>query len=98
MNRFVLLFALISLLVLGSSFEASSMEHEQSGELKNNVFLHKEMVDDLYTEFQIMNLASMKMKDPEGKTHHVMVMFMRDNEKITKADGKIKLIPPSGKE
>jgi hypothetical protein len=43
----------------------------------------------------------MNMKDPDGKTHHVMVKFFKDetNEQITDAVvGKIKVIEPSGTE
>ena len=56
------------------------------------------MVDGIHAEFQIMDLASMNMTDPEGRTHHVMVSFMKDEQKITQAVGKVKLIAPSGKE
>ena len=47
--------------------------------------------------FMIM-MSIMNMKDPDGKTHHVMATFMRGDEKIEKAAGKVKLIAPSGKE
>lgn len=56
------------------------------------------MVDGIDAEFQVMELANMKMSDPEGHTHHVMVSFIKDNQKITDAYGKVKLIAPSGKE
>lgn len=98
MIRIALLFALFCLLGLGSSFAASSMDHGHDSESKNNNFMHKEMIDDLHTEFQIMDLASMNMKDPDGKTHHVMASFLRNGEKVTNAIGKVKLISPSGKE
>lgn len=93
-----LLIALLSLTIYGNSFAMSGMDHGQSDDKKGNEFIHKEMVGDLHTEFKVMDLASMNMKDPDGKTHHVMATFMRDNEKITKAVGKVKLVSPSGKE
>jgi hypothetical protein len=40
----------------------------------------------------------MNMKDPEGKTHHVMATFMRDGKAVEEVVGKVKLISPSGKE
>ena len=61
-------------------------------------FIHSEMIDDIHTEFQIMSLASMNMTDPDGKTHHVMVTFMRENTKIDTLVGRVKVIAPSGKE
>ena len=88
MKRIALVFALLSLFTSGSSFAASSMDHGHNGDSKSNNFMHKEMVDDLHTEFQIMDLASMNMKDPDGNTHHVMVMFKRGSE-IAKEKGLI---------
>lgn len=61
-------------------------------------FMHSEMADDIHSEFQIMSLASMNMTDPDGKSHHIMATFMRDNEKIERLVGKMKVIAPSGKE
>ena len=72
------------------------MDH--GSEHKDEAFKHSAMVGDLHTEFQVMDLASMNMKDPEGKTHHVMATFKRDGHAIMKAAGKVKLISPSGKE
>jgi hypothetical protein len=57
-----------------------------------------QMADGIHVQFQIMSLAGIKISDPEGKTHHVMASFMKDDAKIEKAVGKIKLIAPSGKE
>lgn len=73
-----------------------SMEHGSAS--MDDKFVHSAMADDVHTEFQIMDLASMNMKDPDGKTHHVMVTFMRDDAKIESLAGKVKLIAPSGKE
>lgn len=65
-----------------------------------NTFTYKEEVHGVRAEFQVMTLASMKMKDPSGNTHHVMVKFYSANSKdqIKNAVGKIKVISPSGKE
>lgn len=76
--------------------EHSSMEHGSAS--TDGKFVHSAMADDVHTEFQIMDLASMNMKDPDGKTHHIMATFMRSDEKIEKVVGKVKLIAPSGKE
>ena len=73
-----------------------AMQHGSTS--MDDKFMHSVMADDVHTEFQIMDLASMNMKDPEGKTHHVMVTFMRDDKKIETLAGKVKLIAPSGKE
>jgi hypothetical protein len=73
-----------------------AMNHGTSHE--GGTFKHAVMVDGIHAEFQVMDLASMNMTDPEGRTHHVMASFLKNNEKIAKAVGKIKLISPSGKE
>lgn len=96
MKKFALIVAFISLVFASNSIAMEGMDHG-SGQ-KDGHFMHSVMVDDLHTEFQVMALASMGMKDPEGKTHHVMATFMRNDEKVSKAVGKIKLISPSGKE
>ncbi len=74
----------------------AGMEHGSAS--MDGKFVHSAMADDVHTEFQIMDLASMNMTDPDGKTHHVMVTFMRDDQKIEKVAGKVKLVSPSGKE
>jgi len=63
-------------------------------------FTHKEMTEGVRVEFEIMSLASMNMKDPEGNTHHIMVKFFHDgmSHQINDVVGKIKLISPTGKE
>jgi len=63
-------------------------------------FEHKMAVDGIRTEFQIMSLADMKMKDPNGATHHVMVKLFDEkmNHPIEGVQGKIKIIAPSGAE
>jgi hypothetical protein len=110
MKKIVLLLTLISLLIAGgasamggnshdSHSTKGNMEGRQHGsESHDGTFKHETMAGDVHAEFQIMELASMNMKDPDGKTHHVMASFMRDGKKIEKIAGKVKLISPSGKE
>ncbi|MGB3213112.1 MAG: hypothetical protein WBB19_20585 [Desulforhopalus sp.] len=78
------------------SMDHSAMDHGSSKE--GGTFKHAMMVDGIHAEFQVMELASMNMTDPEGRTHHIMASFMKNDEKIAKAVGKVKLISPSGKE
>ncbi|MGW8195389.1 MAG: hypothetical protein ACWGOX_14115 [Desulforhopalus sp.] len=78
------------------AMDHSSMNHGSSQE--GGTFKHAEMVDGIHAEFQVMDLASMNMSDPEGRSHHVMVSFVKNDSKIEKAVGKVKLIAPSGKE
>jgi hypothetical protein len=78
------------------SMDHSQMDHGSSQE--GGVFKEMVMVDGIHAEFQVMELASMNMTDPEGHTHHVMATFMKDGKKIDKAVGKIKIISPSGKD
>ena len=56
------------------------------------------VVGGVRAEFQIMSLASMNMKDPNGATHHVMVKLFHDsaNHPIKDAVGKVKVIEPNG--
>lgn len=75
----------------------AKMDHGSSHDEMGH-FKHAAMVDEIHAEFQIMSLASMNMKDPDGKTHHVMASFQKDDHKIEKAVGKVKLISPTGKE
>lgn len=96
MKRIGLLVALLCLVLSGNSMAMEGMEH--GSDTKDGEFTHSEMVGGMHTEFKVMDLASMNMKDPDGKTHHVMATFMRGDNKVTKAVGKIKLISPSGKE
>ncbi len=74
----------------------SQMQHGESSDGKT--FKKAVMVDGVHAEFQVMELAAMNMKDPEGRSHHVMASFTKNGEKIVKAAGKIKVIAPSGKE
>jgi hypothetical protein len=66
---------------------------------QSETFKHEAMVDGVKAHFEIMSLASMNMKDDKDATHHVMVkLFNSDGNQIKEADGKVKLIAPSGKE
>jgi len=76
--------------------QSGSMEHGKTGGSST----HQEIVEGVQAEFQIMTLASMNMKDPQGKTHHIMVKFVEvsSQQQIAHAIGKIKVISPTGKE
>lgn len=73
-----------------------SMEHDPMKD--GSTFTYATMVDGIHAEFQVMDLASMKMKDPEGRTHHIMASFMKDGGMVEDLVGKVKVIAPSGKE
>ena len=79
-----------------ASSHSEKMEHGMTGD----TFTHEQVDQGVRAEFQVMSLASMNMKDPEGNTHHIMVKFFNDgmNHQINNVVGKIKLINPSGKE
>ena len=79
-----------------SGSKSGSMEHGQTG----GTFTHQEVVEGVQAEFQVMTLASMNMKDPQGKTHHIMVKLVdvSSQKQIGNAIGKIKVISPTGKE
>ena len=76
--------------------KSGSLEPGQTG----GTFIHRETVEGMQTEFQVMTLASMNMNDPQGNTHHIMVKFadVSSQKKIGNAIGKIKVISPTGKE
>ena len=80
----------------GDTSQSGSIEHGQTG----TTFTHQEVVEGVQAEFQVMTLASMNMKDPQGKTHHIMVKLadISSQKPIGNAVGKIKLISPTGKE
>lgn len=92
-----------------AEMDHSKMESMEQGDMDHGTMDHdsaqmedmgKEtvMVDGINAEFQVMELADMKMSDPKGHTHHVMVSFEKDGQKISDAYGKVKIIAPSGKE
>lgn len=80
------------------------MNMPMSGKMKSTPtegkFEHKVVDQNILAEFQIMSLASMNMKDPNGATHHVMVKLFHDtaNHPIKDAVGKVKVIEPNGNE
>jgi len=67
---------------------------------QTGTFEHTMIEKNIRAEFQIMSLASMNMKDPNGATHHVMVKLFHDsaNHPIKDAVGKVKVIEPNGNE
>ncbi|WP_028583696.1 hypothetical protein [Desulfogranum mediterraneum] len=73
----------------------SSMTHgDQAGK---DHFVHSTGAAGVQATFQVMSLASMKMKDPHGNTHHIMVSFSRNEKKMKQVVGRIEAISPSGK-
>ncbi len=111
MKKRLTLIVLILVLSFGSLAIAGTAHQSQvdksgshSDTMKSGVtgdtYTHQAVVEGVRAEFQVMTLASMNMKDPEGNTHHVMVKFFHANSKdqIKNAVGKIKVISPSGKE
>jgi len=112
-KKWILVFAMVSALswnsiglsLAGSSHEGhGDMSKSHSGTMehgaKGDMFSHQDVVEGVRADFQVMSLASMNMKDPEGNTHHIMVKFFNDsmNHQIKDVAGKIKVISPSGKE
>jgi hypothetical protein len=109
MKRLILLLAIVGLMFTGNSMAMEGMDHkanngkamegmDHGASTDDGNFTHTAMAGDMHTEFKVMDLASMNMKDPTGKTHHVMATFMRNGEKVSKVVGKMKLISPSKKE
>lgn len=106
MKKLIILLTYWTIFLVGNAvaMEQSKMEgmdHSQMdhGAVQNGgTFKNAVMVDGIHAEFQIMELAAMNMSDPEGRTHHVMVTFMKDGQPIGEIAGKVKLIAPSGKE
>jgi hypothetical protein len=108
MNKKMLSLLLILMAALPATAMASSSSHGAHGKqavtdhsaAEEAVYEHKETVEGIRAEFQVMSLASMKMTDPDGNTHHIMVKLIDEanNQPIDKAVGKIKVIGPEGKE
>ena len=106
----IIMFITISL--VSSNFGSADTSHEGHGKTDmsapsamesagtKGTFKHEAVDKHIRAEFQIMSLASMNMKDPNGATHHVMVKLVHDsmNHPIKDATGKIKVIEPDGKE
>ncbi len=109
MNRLFLILVVASLMFTGNSLAMEGMDHgdknakamegmNHGAGTDDGNFTHTSMAGGMHTEFTVMELASMNMTDPTGKTHHVMATFMRDGEKVAKVVGKMKLVSPSKKE
>ena len=88
-----------------ATHEGHGQEHTQGAVVMEKTspagtFKHEAVMNHVRAEFQIMSLASMNMKDPNGATHHVMVNLFHDstNDPIKDAVGKVKIIDPNGKE
>jgi hypothetical protein len=88
-----------------TSHQAGEKSHAQPSEKMDHTDMagkfENQMVDkQVRAEFQIMSLASMNMKDPDGATHHVMVKLYDNssNQPVKEAVGKIKVIGPDKKE
>jgi hypothetical protein len=66
----------------------------------SGTFTHEVVDQGVRVEFQIMSMATMKMKDPGGATHHVMVKFVREGtkEQIPKVMVRMRAVSPSGKD
>ena len=77
-----------------------SMSAQSKDAMGDMGFKHDAVVDGVRSKFQIMSLESMKMKDDQGRTHHIMVKLFDDKTKkeIKSAAGKIKIISPDGSE
>lgn len=80
--------------------DSQSKTAQPNSSMDDMGFKHDTVVDGVRSEFQIMSLASMKMKDDQGKTHHIMVKLFNEKTKaeIKSAVGKIKIISPNGTE
>ncbi len=113
MKKIIVTFNIFFLLACNSLVWAGQgtfhKDHDNSktsdqGKMQHNTHLGKYerqvVVGGVRAEFQIMSLASMNMKDPNGDTHHVMVKLFHDsmNHPIKDAVGKVKIIKPDGKE
>jgi hypothetical protein len=94
-----------SMTAADTSHQAGEKSHAQpSDKMDHSAMTDKfehQMVDkQVRAEFQIMSLASMNMKDPDGATHHVMVKLFDNsgNQPVKEAVGKIKVIEPDKSE
>lgn len=111
MKKRLTLIVLILVLSFGSLAIAGTAHQSQvdksgshSDTMKSGVtgdtYTHQAVVEGVRAEFQVMTLASMNMKDRQGKTHHIMVKLVdvSSQKQIGNAIGKIKVISPTGKE
>ena len=107
MRNIIIILSALSLLALSAPV-FSSDEHSGHGTASpgstqakpSGTFSHNAVVDGIRTEFQIMSLKEMNIKDPNGATHHVMLRLFHDkmNHQIKNIAGKVKVVSPSGKE
>ena len=113
MNKIMSLFAMFLFICsVSSNLVAVGIAQEEHG--KTNItaptkmehtsptgaFKQEVVVKHIRSEFQIMSLASMNLKDPDGATHHVMVKLYDNSGKqlIKDVVGKIKVIGPDKSE
>lgn len=84
----------------GHTDNSASHSTNVNANATTDTLTHQEVVEGVRAEFQVMSLAAMNMKDPEGKSHHIMAKFFdaSTEKQINNAIGKIKVISPSGKE
>ena len=88
-----------------SSHKAGEKTHAQPSDKMNHAamtdkFEHQVVDKQIRAEFQIMSLASMNMKDPDGASHHVMVKLYDNSGKqpVKEVIGKIKVVGPEKSE
>jgi hypothetical protein len=84
---------IVMMLFYGSTcFAMEGASHE-------GVFTYETVEKGIRGDFQIMTLASMNMKDPEGKTHHVMLKLFEDgsDRQMKEATGKVVITSPTNK-
>ena len=95
----VLLTGVPAVVAMQGHGEKKESSHDKGG-MADMGYKHDAVVDGVRSEFQIMSLASMKMKDDQGKTHHIMVKLFdhKTDAEIKEAVGKIKIISPDGSE
>ena len=74
----------------------TKMEHTST----TDAFKKEVVVKHIRAEFQIMSLASLNMKDPDGATHHVMVKLYDNsgNQLVKDIVGKVKVMGPNKSE
>lgn len=96
MKSIFMLLSVVSVIFSSSLMAMEGMEHGST--TADGTFTYSAMAGAIHTEFKVMDLPSMNMKDPDGKTHHVMATFMRNGDKISNIVGKVKLVAPSKKE
>jgi hypothetical protein len=101
MQKTIILISLAILIAFPIIGWAGHDDHNQPSQddhpsMQADTYKHEVTKDGIRAEFQIMSLASMKMKDESGATHHIMVKLIDETSKhqIKTALGKIKVINP----